>query len=314
MRFGLFAYRDHPPQELTYVTKVFDFVSNTTAMSKNLATLSAHGGGDGPEALTAGLHAAKNLTWREDAAKVVVLIADAPPHGLGESGDGFPNGDPDDLDPLVIAREMSNLGIAIYSVGCEPALSNYHYAKSFMISLSELTGGKAVCLSSASLLADVITGGAVEEMNIQMLSNQLRSEIQSIREEVESSARVASAAVPSAEDLDRVVSDRLHERLQTRGVRMAEMRTDGEMKDFKLSPQINACAGLSDVRRIVGEAPTVFRAYRTSAPHHGMFSSAPLPAAPPRATFATTCEVVRDTPSYSSVAKMVSKASNSNRR
>jgi len=45
-----------------------------------------------------------------------------------------------------------------------------------------------------------------------------------------------------------------------------------------------------------------------------MFSSAPLPAAPPRATFATTCEVVRDTPSYSSVAKMVSKASNSNRR
>ena len=369
VRFGLVAYRDHPPQDTSYVTQVFEFVSSNHEMSQNLSTLSADGGGDGPEALTAGLHAAKNLSWRKDAAKVVVLIADAPPHGLGERGDGFPEGDPDGLDPLVIAREMSNLGIAIYAVGCEPSLSSYSFAKPFLISLSELTGGKAVCLSSASLLADVILGGAVEELNIQMLSNQLKSEIDSIREEVRFGARSTSAAAPSEEVENKAVSERLHERLIARGVQIAEMRTDGEMKDFTLSPQITACAFLSDVRRLVSEAPptpdgfrfgtgfgssfgtrfsseppisscfgsvceapparsvfgvafgamhpTVSMDARTKFSFGGGFSSA-SPAMPVSsfgsvpfgaATSATTCAVVHDSPSFSSVSKMVSKAS-----
>ena len=42
----------------------------------------ASGGGDGPEAVTAGLAAClTDLEWRRSAAKMVVLIADAPPHG-----------------------------------------------------------------------------------------------------------------------------------------------------------------------------------------------------------------------------------------
>ena len=42
----------------------------------------AKGGGDGPEAVTAGMAASlTNLQWRRNAAKMVVLIADAPPHG-----------------------------------------------------------------------------------------------------------------------------------------------------------------------------------------------------------------------------------------
>jgi hypothetical protein len=31
---------------------------------------------------------ALNMDWREEASKMVVLIADAPPHGIGEYGDG----------------------------------------------------------------------------------------------------------------------------------------------------------------------------------------------------------------------------------
>ena len=42
----------------------------------------ASGGGDGPEAVTAGMAASlTDLEWRRDAAKMVVLITDAPPHG-----------------------------------------------------------------------------------------------------------------------------------------------------------------------------------------------------------------------------------------
>lgn len=104
------AYRDHPPQDSTFVTKLYDFTNHKPRMQSYLDSLSASGGGDGPEAVTAGLYKAENLAWRQNATKIVILIADAPPHGLGESGDGFPNGDPDGLDPLAIANSMAKKG------------------------------------------------------------------------------------------------------------------------------------------------------------------------------------------------------------
>jgi len=89
IRFGLIAFRDHPPQDKTYITKNFGFTSKISAMEKNLKSLSASGGGDGPEAQTAALAEALNMEWEESAAKMVVLITDSPPHGIGEEGDGF---------------------------------------------------------------------------------------------------------------------------------------------------------------------------------------------------------------------------------
>lgn len=44
---------------------------------------------------------------------MVVLIADAPDHGIGEYGDGFPAGSPDGCDPLLIVRQMAALGITL---------------------------------------------------------------------------------------------------------------------------------------------------------------------------------------------------------
>lgn len=58
-------------------------------MQKNLSNLVAAGGGDGPEAQTAALAEALDMSWSENAVKIVILITDAPPHGLGEIGDGF---------------------------------------------------------------------------------------------------------------------------------------------------------------------------------------------------------------------------------
>jgi hypothetical protein len=86
------------------------------------------------------------LEWRKDAAKMVVLIADAPPHGtsftytcLATSADNqvsenletvswigpqgkyqaddteIKNGDPFGHDPLVIARTMAQHGIVLVS-------------------------------------------------------------------------------------------------------------------------------------------------------------------------------------------------------
>lgn len=89
LRFGLIAFRDHPPQDMTYVTKSFGFTSQIETMQNNLASLIASGGGDGPEAQTAALAEALNLQWAENAVKMVILITDSPPHGIGEPLDGF---------------------------------------------------------------------------------------------------------------------------------------------------------------------------------------------------------------------------------
>lgn len=95
LRVGLVAFRDHPPQDRTFVTKNFGFTSNIALMRRNLQTLAASGGGDGPEAQTTALSEALNMDWRDGAIKIVILITDAPPHGIGEDKDGFPQGSPD---------------------------------------------------------------------------------------------------------------------------------------------------------------------------------------------------------------------------
>jgi len=41
--------------------------------------MTANGGGDGPEAMAAGLYDVLQLEYRKEATKVAILIADAPP-------------------------------------------------------------------------------------------------------------------------------------------------------------------------------------------------------------------------------------------
>ena len=88
LRVGLVAFRDHPPQDHTYITKNFGFSSDISKVKKDLSGLYASGGGDGPEAITAAMADALGMDWRMNASKMIVLIADAPPHGIGEYGDG----------------------------------------------------------------------------------------------------------------------------------------------------------------------------------------------------------------------------------
>merc|ERR1719473_1197755 len=107
----------------------------------------AQGGGDGPECVADALHEVSNLEYRPNSTKVCIFIADAPPHGLGESGDGFPNGSPNGHDPYAISRRLSQIGVTVYAVGCEPVLSSsYRFARTFFESIAEVTGGQYVTL------------------------------------------------------------------------------------------------------------------------------------------------------------------------
>ncbi|CAG7846350.1 SubName: Full=Uncharacterized protein {ECO:0000313/EMBL:CCA69017.1} [Serendipita indica DSM 11827] len=173
LRLGLIAFRDHPPQDHTYITKNFGFTSDISIMHDNLKTLFASGGGDGPEAVTAALGEALDMDWRPHAAKMVVLIADAPPHGIGEYGDGFDDGSPDGKDPLGIARTMASRGIVLFFVACEPALSGYAFANDFYHAITQITSGLMLPLTTANLLAPAIVGSALENMDIERLIREV---------------------------------------------------------------------------------------------------------------------------------------------
>jgi Mg-chelatase subunit ChlD len=181
VRIAIVGYRDHPPQERSWLIKQSGFSTDTQDLVTFLRNLSANGGGDGPEALEAGLKAAKEQNWSRDATKIVVVITDAPPHGLGEAGDGFPQGAPTGVDPIQVVHDMAEAGIVIYSVGCTPALDFYKYGKSFLSAIATMTNGRAISLESASDLATVIVAAAIEGYEEDDLTADVSRQVAALR-------------------------------------------------------------------------------------------------------------------------------------
>eukprot|EP01060_Flectonema_neradi_P005230 TRINITY_DN1346_c0_g3_i1.p1 TRINITY_DN1346_c0_g3~~TRINITY_DN1346_c0_g3_i1.p1 ORF type:complete len:578 (+),score=94.24 TRINITY_DN1346_c0_g3_i1:47-1735(+) len=171
VRFGYVAYRDYGD---SFITSCHDFVEDPDDMSKIISLYDAYGGGDGPEAVTPAMDEALHFRFRENAAKVVILIADAPPHGVvPQTGklhemdvDDYPEGDPSNHDPVDIARKMAACGITFHVVAVEPFLSNFRGAHDLMQGLAEITDGRFLPLTSADLLPDIITSAAQEELSL----------------------------------------------------------------------------------------------------------------------------------------------------
>lgn len=79
IRVALSVYRDHPPQDYSFVSKGHDFVP-VDEFAKLLDQYDASGGGDIPEAVYDGLNEVFGFSWRKGADRAVYLIGDAPPH------------------------------------------------------------------------------------------------------------------------------------------------------------------------------------------------------------------------------------------
>ena len=79
VRIGLVEYKDRGDE---LVTKAYPFSSNLSAFSQQVSGIAASGGGDLPEDMQKGVQdAIEKLSWRSDAvSRMVVVIADAPPH------------------------------------------------------------------------------------------------------------------------------------------------------------------------------------------------------------------------------------------
>ena len=102
---------------------------------------------------------------------------------VGERGDGFPNGAPTGVDPLLVLDDLSRQGVCVYPVGCQPALSQYRFATDFFVGVAERTNGQAVALGSAAALADVILGASIEECELDKLMDEVQERVRTLQTE-----------------------------------------------------------------------------------------------------------------------------------
>ncbi|KIK68737.1 hypothetical protein GYMLUDRAFT_36230 [Collybiopsis luxurians FD-317 M1] len=184
LRFRLISFRDHPPQDTSYIINENDFTSDVSVLQAQLVRLFASGGGDGPEAQADALDAALNSAWRTDAAKVVVLITDSPPHGVEDDGDGFPDGSPNQLDPARTVSIFADRGITFNVIACEPTLSNYYdKALDFYRGLVAKTpGGQIIPLGNtdAIKLQEAIIGLVAHSLDNARLASKYGSKIRDL--------------------------------------------------------------------------------------------------------------------------------------
>ncbi|KAH3859160.1 uncharacterized protein LOC127871799 [Dreissena polymorpha] len=212
VRLALVNYRDHPPQDTSYVTQVHDFTSSPGTMKGWLESTTAEGGGDTPEAVADALHDALKLSWRDEATKICVCISDAPPHGIGASGDGFPEGFPNGIDPIEVVHQMAEKGITLYVVACEPSITPY---KNFFMAIAFTTGGQYVPLTKAQVLCQVIVGGAQEEMSLERLMEEVNEEVQA--------EMAAGSAIDETE-----MTRRVHSKMMSKGVTSKQLLRNKE--------------------------------------------------------------------------------------
>jgi hypothetical protein len=97
LALGIVMYRDHPPQDKSFVTGTLQLTHDYSIFKKTVCDMKANGGGDQPEAVLDGLYEAIiGIKWRSDSEKFIYHILDAPPHGkeFSNMDDAFKNGCP----------------------------------------------------------------------------------------------------------------------------------------------------------------------------------------------------------------------------
>jgi hypothetical protein len=129
LQVGLVEYRDHPPQDNSFVTRIYQLTNNFLRMQKQINQLKADGGGDAAEAVYRGvMDACQKMSWRKHSSRFIMLVGDAPPHGFAkwwreltgnrvrESHDAWSQGCPSGLDLLSVAAAAEDRRIKVYGL------------------------------------------------------------------------------------------------------------------------------------------------------------------------------------------------------
>ncbi len=168
LQVGLVEYRDHPPQDRSFVTRIYPLTANLQQMQQNINQLKADGGGDFPEAVYDGVHdAARKLKWRPNSCRFILLVGDAPPHGFeaDRSFDGYTHTEsaryPNGLTVQSVTATAEEHRVIVYAL----CLGNQETTVQSFQAIATGTGGECVQVRNAK---DVIC------KMVAMLTNEFR--------------------------------------------------------------------------------------------------------------------------------------------
>lgn len=117
-RLGFVGYRDYSDADRFVV---IPFTEDVQLVEARLMPISASGGADEAEDVAGGLRKALDQNWTA-TTKIIIHVADAPPHGMQfhkvTCGDNYPGGDKDGLDPITLIKEAAVMEIDYYFVKC----------------------------------------------------------------------------------------------------------------------------------------------------------------------------------------------------
>lgn len=166
LRYGALLYRD---LEDEYLTAVHPFTADVEAFDAALRAVEADGGGDTPEALNQGLHeAVHRMRWRDGAARVAFLIADAPPHMDYEGDTEYPES----------LRDAVARGIRVHAVAASGLESD---GTVVFRQIAQFTRGRFVFIQYGTLAESAaghgVTGETVGNDLDAILFDRIRAEV-----------------------------------------------------------------------------------------------------------------------------------------
>lgn len=133
-RYALICYRDEGDDYV--VRNVIDFTSSLQDFRMKLAAQSANGGGDMPEAMHLALEQSTKLNWRrENTARMMFLVADAPPH------------DPHIPRAMSAVSDLRHKGVAVYPLAASGVRDKCEF---LMRAAAYLTRGQYLFLTDHS--------------------------------------------------------------------------------------------------------------------------------------------------------------------
>ena len=132
IRTGLVVYRDVGD---SYVVREVPFMDDIEDFRKALGQQNAGGGGDTPEAMHTALQTGLAMDWRDDALKVNLLVADAPPHDRHIT---------ETWEAGLLARTRGIHVVSLAASGVDKT------AEFLMRSMAQITGGRYLFLTDDS--------------------------------------------------------------------------------------------------------------------------------------------------------------------
>ncbi|PMB24537.1 vWA domain-containing protein [Fischerella thermalis] len=190
LQIGLVEYRDHPPQDHSFVTRVYPLTAKLQQMQQVINQLRADGGGDGPEAVYSGVYdACTKMKWRQHSCRFILLVGDAPPHGFGtwlremtletrkyHSGDAWPDACPSGLNVQSVTATAENHRVIIHGL----CMSGDMLAQQAFNVIAQITGGQCVAVSNAKDVIDKIVAVLQNEFSNLEFDQKVLETVQQI--------------------------------------------------------------------------------------------------------------------------------------